>query len=870
MIRLKKNNGRAMTRLERAEYKKLKSSQKAAQAIKKKVATSLRWMDLQEVKDDCMIVGKDKKYIVRGIKLDPHDIFIDDEGRQQAILNNIRLALNQMPDEVWFEFPYSPVNADNWTNELNRELRTEKDLVITRMIEADMEKIYDFQKYHREKEFFLLIRDTDEKQLHKNLEDLYRHWANAGFNPKVLNKRDYYSLVSFYFENSLINDYTFSRGIFSYLNVQMQLNQQKDEYEKVDHTEDFSKYGDYPILNIKPSENLIQRSKIAPVGLRILNRHIEVGDKYIQNLLVTELPDVFNLGLMCDYLTDPSIKVFMKAKRSNDDLTKMLNKDLRVLKERYKKTKDEIEREKILTEIESQEIYISEVVRKADRTHDLTVIFQIVADDEKELKDKFDRLRSRLALSKFKVSTAPMIQEQLFKMATPLFVSSGLNQTIEENIGSPLTSDAIAGMYPFVFETLNDLYGFLLGEERANGGKIFLDPQFYLHQPKQAAITNRLNGNFVIVGTAGSGKTTLTALVIRWLIRKRIFTIWVDPENKNEILTKRYNGTYVSWGQLGNVINIFDLKPNSSDEGEDDSAMWNTGLAINRVIEDVTILFKFLFPQMEEDALSFIGGIVKMTYAEVGIKADENGMWKSFKDLTTEDMPTFETFNTCLLRVLKSYQKMGSGHIEDVKLLSSLVRKMQRILTEWSVYFVGHTTIKLKDDGRNIISFGTKELFNADQELKNALYYLMFNYSWSLCLDENVESAFIVDEAHDVIQTSHTAKMVAQFVRRSRKYKNLMFLITQEPQDFAVDAVIMHTRAMFNNSAYKIVMKLNKAAAEGFEKLESVNENEMYWVKHIFSQGDALLLIGDQRRIPIHVNATQNELWEMGAMFTGK
>ena len=47
-------------------------------------------------------------------------------------------------------------------------------------------------------------------------------------------------------------------------------------------------------------------------------------------------------------------------------------------------------------------------------------------------------------------------------------------------------------------------------------------------------------------------------------------------------------------------------------------------------------------------------------------------------------------------------------------------------------------------------------------------------------------------------------------------------------------------------------MKLNKAAAEGFEKLESVNENEMYWVKHIFSQGDALLLIGDQRRIPIH------------------
>ena len=143
----------------------------------------------------------------------------------------------------------------------------------------------------------------------------------------------------------------------------------------------------------------------------------------------------------------------------------------------------------------------------------------------------------------------------------------------------------------------------------------------------------------------------------------------------------------------------------------------------------------------------------------------------------------------------------------------------------------------------------------------------MFNYSWTLCLNDKIESAFIVDEAHDVIQTSHTAKMVAQFVRRSRKYRNLMFIITQEPEDFAAESVIMHTRAMFNNSAYKIIMKLNKDATEGLEKLQDINENETFWVKNGFQQGDALLILGD-RRIPIHVIATQNELWEMGAMLS--
>ena len=158
------------------------------------------------------------------------------------------------------------------------------------------------------------------------------------------------------------------------------------------------------------------------------------------------------------------------------------------------------------------------------------------------------------------------------------------------------------------------------------------------------------------------------------------------------------------------------------------------------------------------------------------------------------------------------------------------------------------TFLPLHENGMSITALADKEV------LYKQTYY-------------SIGGGFIVDEAHDVIQTSHTAKMVAQFVRRSRKYRNLMFIITQEPEDFAADNVIMHTRAMFNNSAYKIIMKLNKDATEGLEKLQDINENETFWVKNGFQQGDALLILGD-RRIPIHVIATQNELWEMGAMLS--
>ena len=91
-----------------------------------------------------------------------------------------------------------------------------------------------------------------------------------------------------------------------------------------------------------------------------------------------------------------------------------------------------------------------------------------------------------LSLNGFRFTFAPLIQEALFKICTPLFIKSGLPSIIEENISLPQTSDGIAGLYPFIFETLNDSEGFLLGEELQNGGKIFLDPFYYLHNSSEA------------------------------------------------------------------------------------------------------------------------------------------------------------------------------------------------------------------------------------------------------------------------------------------------------------------------------------------------------------------------------------------------
>lgn len=869
MMFKKNNNARKMTRIEKDNEKKINSNKKAALKLRKELATTLNWMDIQSVNDDCIIIGKDKgkKLIVKGIKLTPHNIFLDEPVEQAQWIEGIRFALNNIDSELFFSFVYSPVNLDKHINILNNELMVEDDPTCKAMIQDDLEKAYSFQKTHKEKEFFLMIRDTDDKRLQKNLSDLFDYWYRAGFSPSILNQRDFYSYLMFTFENTLINDYVFSRGLFTSLNMDVEYDEQQDKYITVDTTNDFHQYGE-PIYNIRQDANLIQRSKLAPTGLKVNRNNIEIGDVFIKELLVTSLPPEFYLAALTSYLNDPNVKVYMKLNRSKTDLTRMLNKDYQKKLEQLQRSKDETEKQRLIQSLQTQKEYINDVVRKNDITHNTMIVFQVKGSSIKELNERVKRLKDRLQTEGWSVIMANGLQEQLFRVSTPLFLSSKLEPVIEENLGVPLTSDSVAGLYPFIFETLQDNNGLLLGEELQNGGKILLDPFYYIHNSNDARFNNRVNGNMIIAGRAGSGKTTAMNLITRNCIKNKTLTVWVDPENKNEKLTKHYGGTYIDWGKRGNIINPFDLKPISFDPDDDDphieEKMWDTQLAINFVIDDIKQIFQYLFPSITDDEKSCLGSIVNVTYGLLGITKDKNGKYKSFKGMTYEQMPTFTTFNDAINVLISIYSEKPGGE-EDVRIYRSISRKVQSILNEWSVYLNGHTTVKPSNADRNIISFGTKKLQTVSNELQEALYHIMFTYSWTLCLDETCESAFIIDEAHTLILKGNLSSLVAQFVRRSRKYKNLMLIATQEPRDFADDRVLTDGKAIFNNSVYKIVLGLNKDATNDLKKLENINKSEDFWIQR-FGQGDALLICGN-RRIPIHIDATRAELAEMGAMF---
>ena len=78
---------RKMTAGERNLAKTVRKEKRNAEKLKKKVATTLDWMHIHDITNNSVILKHGKyRATVMGVKLSPHDIFIDDAEEQERII----------------------------------------------------------------------------------------------------------------------------------------------------------------------------------------------------------------------------------------------------------------------------------------------------------------------------------------------------------------------------------------------------------------------------------------------------------------------------------------------------------------------------------------------------------------------------------------------------------------------------------------------------------------------------------------------------------------------------------------------------------------------------------------------------------------
>ena len=579
------------------------------------------------------------------------------------------------------------------------------------------------------------------------------------------------------------------------------------------------------------------RGQIAPKGLHFSPSDFFISDKYATILTVVSYPRYISPGYLSTLTSMSGIKIVVKhIPVPFSMISKMLNKQVADLKERYTKEKDQTSKERIRQDYESLEYFISMLAASQARIFDFQMHIMITADTKEELELKKVNVKNYLDAMDLRAVSLRFEQEKVLKSILPIFPS----QDIEERIGTPIPSVTIAAMYPFIFDSIKDPgLSTLLGVDFSGG--VILFNQFLYKIRKE---NNRNNANMIILGTSGSGKSTAAKLMLRTHIRNRCQIVAIDPENELAEITRTFGGDQVDIGKGGEfgLINPLEVVIDA-DEEEIKQGLGYT--VLTRTLQFLKAFMKYYDPSIEEDVLTMFSEIVQDTY-------------KRFSGFTSEDYPTFSDVYATIKGKLMSMTEQT----QERDIMERLELKVRPITKELKFYFDGHTTINQNSD---FMVFNIKELMNSDSNVKNALFFNVLKYAWGLCLDPTVDTILMIDEAHVLLgdHNSLGADFLAQVQRRARKYNTGTIIITQQPSDFASQEIITQGKAIFDNASYYLIMGLRKQAVEDLGLLIDLNDSEKESIKS-YSQGEALFVCGN-RRMRINITVTKDELDSFGS-----
>ena len=588
------------------------------------------------------------------------------------------------------------------------------------------------------------------------------------------------------------------------------------------------------------------KKELAPKGITFNVNDFIISDKYATILTVVSYPGTIDNGYLANLASGLSgVRIVAKhIPIPFSVLAKMLNKQLADIQEKYQKERDVTVQEKLKQAYDSLNEFIHAITVNQSKVFDFLLNIMIVADTKEELELKKIQVRNTMEAMEMRAIPLRFEQEKALKSCLPIFEK----QDIEDRIGTPIPSPTIAAMYPFIFDSIKDQgMSCLLGVDFSGG--IILFNQF-LYQIKKEH--NRNNANMIMLGTSGSGKSTAAKLLLRSHIRNGHKIVAIDPEGELEDMTRMFDGDFIDLGRGGEygMINPLEIVV---DADEDENGKGIGYAILTKTLQTLKAFMKYYDPSITEDVLTLFNEVVVETYQRFGINVNTD-----FRTLKSEDYPTFsDVYKTIRGRIL-SY-----GEATTERSIMERLEIKVRPLTFGGLehYFDGHTTIKPKSE---FIVFNIRELMNAEQNVKNALFFNILKHAWSLCLDASENTVLMVDEAHMLLGQSNTlgADFLANVQRRARKYNTGSIIITQQPSDFTDPSVITQGKAIFDNSSYYLVMGLRKQAVEDLSKLIDLNDSEKDSIKR-YNQGEALFVCGS-KRLQISVIATDNELESFG------
>jgi len=514
---------------------------------------------------------------------------------------------------------------------------------------------------------------------------------------------------------------------------------------------------------------------IAPSALQITSNYVQIGKKYSRTFFVITYPRFLTANWLSPIINLD--KVFNASMFIHPADTGIILKKLR----------------KKLTQIESQ------IATEQEQGKIRNPILETARDDIENLRnkliqgtEKFFKYALYITIFEDSIEKLNEAEEQILSLfeAKMVYIRpalfqqvAGINSTLplgEDKllVTNSMNTAPLSTTFPFVSSNLSSNKGILYGINRHNNSLIVFD-RFSME-----------NGNMVIFGKAGGGKSYAVKVEILRSLMFGADIIVIDPENEYQHLAETVDGSYLKISLTSkHHINPFDISPPGPDE--------TTEEIIRSKIMDLVGLLKIALGKLTPEENSILDKALNEVYASKDITPQS--------DLKNITPPLLEDLQTIL-------ENMEGGE--------SIAKRLQRYTKGSFAGFLNQPTNI--DVNRNLVVFGIRDM---EDELRPVAMYLVLQYIWNLIRSQLKKRIMIVDEAWWMMKHEAGASFLHGIAKRCRKYWLGLTTITQDIPDFMSSP---YGKPIVTNSSIQLLFKQSPATIDVVQKTFNLTDEEKY------------------------------------------
>jgi len=514
---------------------------------------------------------------------------------------------------------------------------------------------------------------------------------------------------------------------------------------------------------------------IAPSGLRVSPKSIQLGEKIARTFFVISYPryltdswfsPIINLDKMFD------VSIFIHPIETSKILRHFQKKVAEVQSQiGMREAKGLVRDPKLDTAYQDLEILRDRLLQAQEKIFDVGLYITIYADNEAELSKLETEIKSILDAKLVYLKPALFQQEEGFKSTIP--IGDDLLR-----INQKLNSEPLSSLFPFVSFDLTSDKGILYGVNRHNSGLVIFD-RFSLP-----------NYNSIIFATSGAGKSYATKLEILRTLMFDTEVIIIDPEKEYVYLSEAVGGRYFNISlSSDHHINPFDLPIPREDE---------TGADILRSnIINLVGLFRIMLGGLTPEEDSLIDRAISETYA--------------LKDITPDS-----DFSNIEPPLLSDFEMVLAG-LDGTK--SILERLAKYTKGSWATFINQPSNININ---KKLVVFSVRDM---EDELKPVAMYIITHFIWNAVRKNIKKRLLVVDEAWWMMKSEDTASFLYGIAKRGRKYYLGLVTITQDVGDFMRSA---YGVPIVTNSSLQFLMKQSPSTIDVLQKTFNLTDEEKY------------------------------------------